>query len=134
MDKLWHILTQTYLPFIVKFVENIYMILKNIMVKVKNVFFSRLHQYPEEPSFFMRYYPMVRSTIVCLSQRFSKNVFHRSEVPDMSVDELQLWNCFSYYPAVTYFDFLRRTTWKIFRKKQTRISGKLLIHCGLGTP
>jgi ABC-type antimicrobial peptide transport system permease subunit len=28
MDKLWHILTQTYLPFIVKFVENIYMILK----------------------------------------------------------------------------------------------------------
>jgi DNA polymerase I-like protein with 3'-5' exonuclease and polymerase domains len=75
MDKLWHILTQTYLPFIVKFVENIYMILKNIMVKVKNVFFSRLHQYPEEPSFFMRYYPMVRSTIVCLSQRFSKNVF-----------------------------------------------------------
>jgi DNA polymerase I-like protein with 3'-5' exonuclease and polymerase domains len=59
----------------IKFVENIYMILKNIMVKVKNVFFSRLHQYPEEPSFFMRYYPMVRSTIVCLSQRFSKNVF-----------------------------------------------------------
>jgi hypothetical protein len=65
---------------------------------------------------------------------FFQKRFHRSEVPDMSVDELQLWNCFSYYPAVINFDFLRRTTWKIFRKKQTRISGKLLIHCGLGTP
>jgi hypothetical protein len=65
---------------------------------------------------------------------FFQKRFHRSEVPDMSVDELQLWNCFSYYPSIINFNFLSRTTWKIFRKKQTRISGKLLIHCGLGTP
>jgi hypothetical protein len=65
---------------------------------------------------------------------FFQKRFHRSEVPDMSVDELQLWNCFSYYPSIINFNFLSGTTWKIFRKKQTRISGKLLIHCGLGTP
>jgi hypothetical protein len=134
MDKLWHILTQTYLPFIVKFVENIYMILKNIMVKVKNVFFSRLHQYPEEPSFFMRYYPMVRSIIDCLSQRFSKNVFHRSEVPDMSVDELQLWNCFSYYPAVTHFDFLGGQRGTFFGKNKQEYPGNYLFTVDWGHP
>ena len=37
---------------------------------------------------------------------FFQKRFSRTEVPDMSVDSLQLWNCFSYYPAVTYFDFL----------------------------
>ena len=37
---------------------------------------------------------------------FFQKSFHRTEVPDMSVDELELWNCFSYYPSVTEFDFL----------------------------
>ena len=31
---------------------------------------------------------------------FFQKRFSRSEVPDMSVDSLQLWNCFSYYPSV----------------------------------
>jgi hypothetical protein len=37
---------------------------------------------------------------------FFQKRFSRSQVPDMSIDSLQLWNCFSYYPAVTTFDFL----------------------------
>jgi hypothetical protein len=37
---------------------------------------------------------------------FFQKRFSRSEVPDMSIDSLQLWNCFSYYPAITTFDFL----------------------------
>jgi hypothetical protein len=37
---------------------------------------------------------------------FFQKRFSRSEVPDMSIDSLQLWNCFSYYPAITVFDFL----------------------------
>ena len=37
---------------------------------------------------------------------FFQKSFHRAQVPDMSVDELELWNCFSYYPSVTEFDFL----------------------------
>ena len=37
---------------------------------------------------------------------FFQKRFSRSQVPDMSIDSLQLWNCFSYYPAITTFDFL----------------------------
>jgi hypothetical protein len=48
---------------------------------------------------------------------FFQKRFSRTEVPDMSVDELQLWNCFSYYPAVTYFDFLGGQRGKFFGKK-----------------
>jgi hypothetical protein len=110
------------------------MILKNIMVKVKNVFFSRLHQYPEEPSFFMRYYPMVRSIIGCLSLRFFQKRFSRAEVPDMSVDELQLWNCFSYYPAVTYFDFLGGQRGKFFGKNKKEYPGNYLFTVDWGHP
>jgi hypothetical protein len=64
---------------------------------------------------------------------FFQKRFSRSEVPDMSVDELQLWNCFSYYPAVTYFDFLGGQRGKFFGKDKKNIL-VLLIHCGLGTP
>ena len=37
---------------------------------------------------------------------FFQKRFSRIEVPDMQVHELELWNCFSYYPTVTTFDFL----------------------------
>ena len=36
---------------------------------------------------------------------FQKN-FDRKNVPDSKPEELELWNSFSYYPAVTHFDFL----------------------------
>jgi len=37
---------------------------------------------------------------------FLQKHLSRAEVPDMQNHELELWNCFSYYPAVTCFDFL----------------------------
>ena len=37
---------------------------------------------------------------------FFQKSHDRAKVPDMQVHELELWNCFSYYPAVTEFDFL----------------------------
>ena len=40
-----------------------------------------------------------------ISAFFQKH-FSRAEVPDMSIDELELWNCFSYYPSVHCFDWL----------------------------
>jgi hypothetical protein len=52
---------------------------------------------------------------------FFQKRFSRSEVPDMSVDELQLWNCFSYYPAVTHFDFLGGQRGKFFGKNKKNI-------------
>ena len=37
---------------------------------------------------------------------FFQKRYDRAEVPDMQIHELELWNCFSYYPSVTQFDFL----------------------------
>ncbi len=37
---------------------------------------------------------------------FFQKRFFRTEVPDMQVHELELWNCFSYHPSVTVFDWL----------------------------
>ena len=37
---------------------------------------------------------------------FFQKRFSRSQVPDMPIDSLQLWNCFSYYPSIINFDFL----------------------------
>jgi hypothetical protein len=51
---------------------------------------------------------------------FFQKRFSRSEVPDMSVDELQLWNCFSYYPAVTHFDFLSEDNVENFSEKTNK--------------
>jgi hypothetical protein len=48
---------------------------------------------------------------------FFQKRFSRSEVPDMSVDELQLWNCFSYWPSVHCFDWLAGIDGKFYRKR-----------------
>lgn len=37
---------------------------------------------------------------------FFQKRFSRSEVQDMQPHELELWNCFSYYPSVHAFDYL----------------------------
>src|SRR5210317_200977 len=37
-----------------------------------------------------------------ISAFFQKH-FSRDQVPDMRADELELWNCFSYYPSVHRF-------------------------------
>ena len=37
---------------------------------------------------------------------FFQKRYDRSEVPDMPLDSLQLWNCFSYWPSVHCFDWL----------------------------
>ena len=38
---------------------------------------------------------------------FFQEKFDRKDVPDIAIDNLQLWNCFSYYPSVNCFSFLR---------------------------
>ena len=37
---------------------------------------------------------------------FIQRGYNIKEVPRMRLDELELWNCFSYYPAVTSYDIL----------------------------
>ena len=37
---------------------------------------------------------------------FIQRGFNVKDVPRMRLDELELWNCFSYYPAITVYDIL----------------------------
>ena len=37
---------------------------------------------------------------------FFQKSYDRADVPDMQTHELELWNCFSYWPSVHRFDWL----------------------------
>jgi len=59
---------------------------------------------------------------------FFKKHISRSEVPDMSVDQLQLWNCFSYYPSVHCFDWLSGISGKFLGKDKKFYKGQYLYN------
>jgi len=65
---------------------------------------------------------------------FFQERFDRSEVLDMQVDELQLWNCFSYYPSVHCFSFLRGKRGKYFGKDKKLHPGEYLFTIDWGHP
>ena len=58
---------------------------------------------------------------------FFQKRFSRSEVPDMSVDSLQLWNCFSYWPSVHCFDWLAGVDGKYIGKDKKFYKGQYLF-------
>ena len=47
---------------------------------------------------------------------FIQRGFKPEEVPERRLDELELWNCFSYYPAVTNWDIIQGTSGKYIGK------------------
>ena len=61
-----------------------------------------------------------------ISAFFQKHL-SRNEVPDMSVDQLQLWNCFSYWPSVHIFDFLAGLDCKFKGKDKNFYAGQYLF-------
>jgi hypothetical protein len=65
---------------------------------------------------------------------FFQKRFSRAEVPDMSVDSLQLWNCFSYYPSVHCFSFLSGQRGKFFGKDKKEYPGTYLFTVDWGHP
>ena len=68
-----------------------------------------------------------------ISAFFQKHL-SRSEVPDMSVDQLQLWNCFSYYPSVHCFDWLAGINGKFLGKDKKFYKGQYLFTIDWGHP
>jgi hypothetical protein len=58
---------------------------------------------------------------------FFQKRYDRTEVPDMSVDELQLWNCFSYWPSVHCFDWLAGVEGKFLGKDKKFYHGQYLF-------
>ena len=58
---------------------------------------------------------------------FIQKGFEPSRVPKRRLDELQLWNCFSYYPAITTYDLLEGISGKYFGKDKKLHSGAYLF-------
>jgi len=65
---------------------------------------------------------------------FIQRGFNVKEVPRMRLDELELWNCFSYYPAVTTYDLLEGTSGKFFGKDKKWYHGSYLFTVDWGHP
>ena len=61
-----------------------------------------------------------------ISAFFQKHL-QRAEVPDMPTDSLQLWNCFSYWPSVHCFDFLKGLHGKFRGKDKKFYPGQYLF-------
>ena len=58
---------------------------------------------------------------------FFQKSHDRAEVPDMSVDELELWNCFSYYPSVHHYSYLCNQRGKFLGKDKKFYKGEYLF-------
>ena len=65
---------------------------------------------------------------------FFQKSYDRPEVPDMQVDELQLWNCFSYYPSIINFDFLGGQCGKFVGKDKKFYKGHYLFTLDWASP
>jgi len=58
---------------------------------------------------------------------FIQKGFDVKEVPRMRLDELELWDCFSYYPSITSFDLLDGQSGKFIGKDKKWYAGAYLF-------
>ena len=58
---------------------------------------------------------------------FIQRGFDVKKVPQMRLDELELWNCFSYYPAITTYDILSGQSGKYIGKDKRWHYGNYLF-------
>ena len=58
---------------------------------------------------------------------FIQRGFDVKKVPRMRLDELELWNCFSYYPAITTYDILSGQSGKYIGKDKKWYYGNYLF-------
>jgi hypothetical protein len=65
---------------------------------------------------------------------FIQRGFKSTDVPRMRLDELELWNCFSYYPAITSYDVLDGQSGKFIGKDKKWYSGAYLFTVDWGHP
>jgi hypothetical protein len=103
------------------------MTLPDIMEKVKIALSSGWQALVGRRSYFILCYRMVQSFIDCLSARFSKNVFLDPKCRICQSTQLQLWNCFSYYPSVHCFDWLSGISGKFIGKDKKFYKGQYLF-------
>ena len=79
---------------------------KNIKNKVVTVLSLVLLPFQVVLYYLTLCFQMVHATGDLPISAFFQKEFERYQVPDMAVQELELWNCFSYWPSVHCFDWL----------------------------
>ena len=65
---------------------------------------------------------------------FFQKEFERYQVPDMEVQELELWNCFSYWPSVHCFDWMDGLNGKYMGIDKKFYHGKYLFTIDWASP
>ena len=65
---------------------------------------------------------------------FIQRGFKVEDVPRRRLDELELWNCFSYYPAITTYDILLGQSGKYYGKDKEWHSGQYLFTVDFAHP
>ena len=65
---------------------------------------------------------------------FIQRDYDPESVPSQRLDELELWNSFSYYPAVTSWDILTAASGKYIGKDKKWYHGKYLFTVDWGHP
>ena len=110
------------------------MILKLIMAKLKTVLSSELLR-----SLVVLYYVHAIMENGAVFYRlpisaFIQRGFEPEEVPQRRLDELELWNCFSYYPAVHRWDILDGQSGKYIGKDKKWHHGAYLFTVDFAHP
>ena len=114
--------------------ENIFTILKNTMAKLKIVLSLVYRLSQASLSYFMRLWKTVQSFIAYRLLPLFKRGFKPEDVPRRRLDELQLWNCFSYYPSVHSWDILAGQAGKYIGKDKKWHPGKYLFTVDFAHP
>jgi hypothetical protein len=65
---------------------------------------------------------------------FIQRGFKVEDVPRRRLDELELWNCFSYYPAITTYDILLGQSGKYYGKDKEWHTGQYLFTVDFAHP
>ena len=68
-----------------------------------------------------------RLPISAFVQNRRSSALHQGEMEHQNVEDLQLWNSFSYYPSVTVFDFLKGQRGKYLGKNKKFYHGEYLF-------
>jgi hypothetical protein len=62
-----------------------------------------------------------RLPISAFLQRGSGSTLYQRDMEHQDLEDLQLWNSFSYYPSITVFDFLKGQRCKYFSKNKNKV-------------
>ena len=110
------------------------MIVRNIMEKLKIVLSSACQLFLGVLYSFTVLWRVAQYFIAYLLARLFNGVLRQTEVPRRRLDELQLWNSFSYYPAVHSWDILDGQSGKYIGKDKKWHSGAYLFTVDFAHP